>query len=62
MEAQSLNLGENEVIAIHTLEGLSMKMPIKYSWKTHRDVITAPYPCSLVGPEGIALVKIEKII
>jgi anaerobic selenocysteine-containing dehydrogenase len=61
LDAQSLNMREEDLVEISNPEGLSMNMPIKVSSKIHRGVLATPYPCSLVGSEGIASVKMKRI-
>jgi anaerobic selenocysteine-containing dehydrogenase len=60
-DAQRLKIEEGEVVKVSTPMGLPLRMKVKYSSKLASQVITAPYPCSLVDEGGIASIKIERL-
>ena len=59
-DARSLGIENGEVVKVSN-SSQSMNMKLKYSPKLVSGVITAPYPCSLTGREGIASVKVERL-
>ena len=60
-DAQHLKIEEGEVVKVSTHRGLPLRMKVKYSSRLASQVITAPYPCSLIDEGGIASIKIERL-
>ncbi len=60
-DGRNQNIGDGDWIQASTSSGHSLRMQVKYSPKLCEGVITAPYPCPLVGEEGIGWVKIGKV-
>jgi predicted molibdopterin-dependent oxidoreductase YjgC len=60
-DGHHLKIENGEVIQVSTLDGRSLQMKVKYSSKLVSGVITAPYPCPIVGEGGISPIKIESL-
>jgi predicted molibdopterin-dependent oxidoreductase YjgC len=60
-DGHSLKIEDGEIIQVSTHDGRSMTMKVKYSSRPVLRVITAPYPCPLVGERGIGSVKVERL-
>jgi anaerobic selenocysteine-containing dehydrogenase len=59
-DARSLGIEDGEVVRVSSTDQ-SMSMKLKYSPKLVSGVITASYPCSLIGERNIVAVRIERL-
>ncbi len=59
-EAQCFRIKDGEVVRVSATEGQALKLKVKYSSRLASGVVTALYPCPLVGEGGVASVKVEK--
>ena len=58
-DAETLGIEEGEVVEISTLEGQSLKLPARRSPTLVKGVVTAPYPCPVLGNRKITSVQIQ---
>jgi predicted molibdopterin-dependent oxidoreductase YjgC len=60
-DGHALKIEDEEVVKVSIHDGRSVRMIVKYSSRPVSGVMTAPYPCPLVGESGISSVKVEKL-
>ncbi len=60
-DGKRLKIDDEEVVQVSTQDGRSLKMKVKYSSRPVSGVLMAPYPCSLIGENGIETVNVERL-
>jgi len=60
-DARRLQIEEGEVVNVSTEEDRSLTMKVEYSSGSVLGVITAPYPCPIIGERRISFVKVDKL-
>ncbi len=60
-DGHHLKIEDGDLVKVSTDDGRSLQMKVKYSSTLVSGVITAPYPCPIVGEGGISRIKIESL-
>jgi predicted molibdopterin-dependent oxidoreductase YjgC len=60
-DAQLLKIEDGETVQVSTHGGQSLQMIVKYSSNPARRVATAPYPCPIIGEEGVVPIKVNRL-